>query len=119
MPAFSLFQGDNFNITFNIEDLDIPDFLNTPENESLITLTGATAELTVRDSSKRIVIYKTITAFSADGKEGTFGLVPSDTVPTPPGTYKWDIRVTLADGFRLHSAEPSNLYIKESVAPVP
>lgn len=42
-------------------------------------------------------------------------LRPEDTRPLPPGTYRYDIQLTKADGWVRTLVEPSNFVLKEEV----
>lgn len=108
MAAVKIFRGDTWARAWVIQDAD-----GHP-----VDLTGATARLHVRDGDGVLVM----SASTADGRlvvQPTAGRVdlvmPKEATGVAPGSYRFDLEVTFADGRRT-TYEQATLVILEDMS---
>lgn len=107
MAAVKIYRGDTWQRAWIIEG----------PNGQPVDLTGATARLHVRDAQGG----KAMEASTADGRlsiqplQGRIDLVmPAAATGVTPGTYRFDLEVTFADG-RRYTYEQAALVVVEDM----
>lgn len=106
MPAVKLYRGDTWQRAWVIEQpAGVP-----------LDLTGATARLHVRDGAGQLVMDASVANgwLSIQPGDGRIDLLmPKEATGIVPGSYRFDLEITLANGIRKTVEQDALLVIED------